>query len=266
MFDSKQKEANYVTGLIAELSKNYNYGDIAVIARTNEQIREFSACLEAAKVPYKLMTTQDGYEFGDDKVKVLTMHAIKGLEFKVVIMVGLNSKAIPLKSVAVEDEDYFESRERKLMYVGMTRATERLYMTCDGNPSKFISDINSKCLKYDENTLMRNYYQINIEKYAFKDKIKDQYSAEEKVRQWVINELKETYKYQENLIDIEYQVNSFSRIGYVDLDGNATLKRFVRMGSTILLMPENPAYEPIPVNEGQMEILGVAVGVVKRAS
>lgn len=460
MFESKQKEANYVTGLIAELSKNYNYGDIAVIARTNELIREFSAFIEAAKVPYKLMTTQDGYEFGDDKVKILTMHAIKGLEFKVVIMVGLNSKAIPLKSVAVEDEDYFESRERKLMYVGMTRATERLYMTCDGNPSKFIADINSKCLKYDENTLMRNFYTINIEKYAFKDKIKDQYAAEEKVRQWVINELKETYKYQENLIDIEYQVNSFSRIGYVDiavstyiknnkvpyifieikrqgagltncleqlksymstsptcqygiatdgvdiiiinrdmlaiddipsfnpsmlpsslenysyvdlktdinrkfmrdysnkkeiifendtvaelselkklnvfnsiaagnpilinsnveeefympqkwitsgsdhymvkvkgdsminagindgdmvvikhqsiannydivavdLDGNATLKRFVRMGSTILLMPENPAYEPIPVNEGQMEILGVAVGVVKRSS
>ncbi|WP_180375388.1 transcriptional repressor LexA [Clostridium thermarum] len=50
----------------------------------------------------------------------------------------------------------------------------------------------------------------------------------------------------------------------VHLDGNATLKRFVRMGSTILLMPENPAYEPIPVNEGQMEVLGVAVGVVKQ--
>jgi DNA helicase II / ATP-dependent DNA helicase PcrA len=49
----------------------------------------------------------------------------------------------------------------------------------------------------------------------------------------------------------------------VDLDGNTTLKRFVRIGDTILLLPENPAYEPIPVMEGQMSVFGVAVGVVK---
>jgi SOS-response transcriptional repressor LexA len=36
-------------------------------------------------------------------------------------------------------------------------------------------------------------------------------------------------------------------IAAVDLDGNNTLKRFVKMGDTILLMPENPSYEPIPV-------------------
>ena len=49
----------------------------------------------------------------------------------------------------------------------------------------------------------------------------------------------------------------------VDLDGNTTLKRFVTMGDTVLLMPENPNYEPINVTETQMSILGVAVGVVK---
>ncbi|NLM35750.1 MAG: UvrD-helicase domain-containing protein [Clostridiales bacterium] len=457
IFDNKEKEANYVISLIGELSKSYNYGDIAIIARKNEQIREFGQFLENAKVPYKIMTAQDGYEFGDDKVKILTMHSIKGLEFKVVIIVGLNSKAIPLTSSSVDDQEYFESRERKLLYVGMTRATEKLYMTCDGTPSKFIADINPKLLKYSENALIRNFYSIKIDQYVFAEKIKDPYGAEEKVRQWVINELKEQYKYPQNLIDIEYQVNNFSKIGFVDiavsiyqknnkvpyifieikrqgagiencleqlksyisnsptcqygiatdgidlimidrsmevindipqfnpsmlptsieeytyidlksnikhnfmrdysnkkeiifendkvvspselrklnvfnsiaagnpillnstvdcefyfpnqwlspnndyymvkvkgdsminanindgdmvvikhqntannydivavdLDGNTTLKRLVRMGSTILLMPENPAYEPIPINEGQIRILGVAVGVVK---
>ncbi len=38
-------------------------------------------------------------------------------------------------------------------------------------------------------------------------------------------------------------------IAAVDLDGNATLKRFVRMGDSVLLMPENPGYEPISVME-----------------
>lgn len=217
VFGDKTLEANYVKNLICKLSKQYNYGDIAVIARTHGQTQEFSTYLEDAKVPFKLMTNQDGYEFGDEKVKILTMHSIKGLEFKVVIMIGLNSNSIPFKSNSMDDGGSFETRERKLMYVGMTRATERLYMTSDGNPSKFISDINSKYLKHGENTLISHFYAISQENFCFKEKITDVYSQEEKVRQWIINELKETYKYPERLIDIEYQVNSFSKIGYVDV-------------------------------------------------
>jgi SOS regulatory protein LexA len=216
-FNTKALEAGYVSNLIVELSKDYNYGDIAIIARTNEQVKEFGTYLETAKVPFKVMSAQDGYEFGDDKVKVLTMHAIKGLEFKVVIMIGVNSKSLPLKSFTIDDEDSFESRERKLMYVGMTRATDKLYITCDGVPSKFINDINPKFLKYHEKSLLKNFYSVRQESYSFKEKIKDIYSPEEKVRQWIISELKETYKYPEQLLDIEYAVNSFSRVGYVDI-------------------------------------------------
>lgn len=216
-FENKHKEALYVINLLFELSRDYKYGDIAVIGRTNEQINEFAGFIATAAIPYKLMTTKDGYEFGDEKVKLLTMHGIKGLEFKVVIIIGLNSKSMPLKSIATDDRELFETRERKLLYVGMTRATEKLYMTADGFPSKFIRDINPKFLKYDEEIKMSNFYSIKIEKYAFKDNVKDVYSQEEKVRQWIINELKESYKYPERLIDIEYKVNSFSRIGYVDV-------------------------------------------------
>ncbi|GCD11648.1 3'-5' exonuclease [Clostridium tagluense] len=217
MFENKSMEASYVSKLINKLSKEYKYGDIAVIARTNGQIKEFSTYLETAKIPFKLMTNQDGYEFGDEKVKILTMHSIKGLEFKVVIMIGLNSRSIPLKINAMDDEGSSETRERKLMYVGMTRATERLYLTADGTPSKFISDINSKFLKHHENTLISHFYSCAQENFSFVEKLADVYSSEEKVRQWIINELKETYKYPEKLLDVEYQVNSFSKIGYVDV-------------------------------------------------
>lgn len=50
----------------------------------------------------------------------------------------------------------------------------------------------------------------------------------------------------------------------VSLGDDATLKRFVKMGDTVLLMPENENYEPIPVRSEQARIIGVACGIVKR--
>ena len=53
-------------------------------------------------------------------------------------------------------------------------------------------------------------------------------------------------------------------IAVVAIDDSATLKRFSRMGSNILLLAENPKYDPIMLNEDQVSILGVAVGLVKQ--
>lgn len=50
----------------------------------------------------------------------------------------------------------------------------------------------------------------------------------------------------------------------VDLDGSATLKRLNISKEGILLMPENDRYSPIPINDSQAAILGIAVGVVKQ--
>lgn len=59
------------------------------------------------------------------------IQSIKDLEFKVVIIAGLNSKVMSLCLVKNEEEDMdmLESRERKLLYVGMTRVTEKLFIT-----------------------------------------------------------------------------------------------------------------------------------------
>ena len=53
-------------------------------------------------------------------------------------------------------------------------------------------------------------------------------------------------------------------IAVVALDENATLKRFNRMGDNILLIAENPKYDPIMLTEEQVSILGIAVGLVKQ--
>ncbi len=71
------------------------------------------------------LTSDSDTETGDDTVKLMTLHASKGLEFPVVFIVGVNEKVIPL----VRDNNYDEiEEERRLFYVGMTRAKERLFL------------------------------------------------------------------------------------------------------------------------------------------
>ncbi|MGB5617630.1 MAG: S24 family peptidase, partial [Desulfobacterales bacterium] len=52
-------------------------------------------------------------------------------------------------------------------------------------------------------------------------------------------------------------------IAVVAIGGDATLKRFTRMGENVILLSENPSYDPIMLSEGKVSILGIAVGVVK---
>ncbi len=63
----------------------------------------------------------------DDAVTIATIHAVKGLEYKCVFVAGLDEKIIPITR-SVDDECELEE-ERRLMYVAVTRAKERLYLT-----------------------------------------------------------------------------------------------------------------------------------------
>ncbi len=63
----------------------------------------------------------------DDAVTIATIHAVKGLEYRCVFTAGLDEGILPI-SRAVDDEGEMEE-ERRLMYVAITRARERLYLT-----------------------------------------------------------------------------------------------------------------------------------------
>ena len=74
-----------------------------------------------------LVADQDAYDASDDRVTLITLHAAKGLEFDVVFISGLEEGVFP-HSRALEDGRQMEE-ERRLAYVGLTRARHRLYLT-----------------------------------------------------------------------------------------------------------------------------------------
>ncbi len=74
-----------------------------------------------------LVADQDSYEAGADAVTLITLHAAKGLEFPIVFIAGLEEGVFP-HSRSLDDEKQLEE-ERRLAYVGITRAKKRLFLS-----------------------------------------------------------------------------------------------------------------------------------------
>lgn len=73
-----------------------------------------------------LLTDLDRTNFAEDSVCLMTLHSAKGLEFPVVFMIGMEENVFPLSRSLYEPKQLEE--ERRLCYVGMTRAKEKLYL------------------------------------------------------------------------------------------------------------------------------------------
>ena len=96
-----------------------------------ESVLEFQQSDPSASLSDYLQTVSLSQDIDDanssDYVSIATIHAVKGLEFKVVFVVGLEDGIFPTSRSSYEGESMQE--ERRLMYVATTRAQERLYLT-----------------------------------------------------------------------------------------------------------------------------------------
>ena len=79
-----------------------------------------------------------GRKFRADAVTLMTLHGSKGLEFPVVILYGMEADKMPLQTGLVRAD---LQEERRLCFVGMTRAVEELILTCAEQPSPFLAEI-----------------------------------------------------------------------------------------------------------------------------
>ncbi len=97
-----------------------------------------------------LSTDLDNMEESEETVTLMTLHSAKGLEFSIVFLVGMEEGIFPGYKTISEPKELEE--ERRLAYVGITRAKEKLFLTCSkqrtmfgstsyNNPSRFLKEI-----------------------------------------------------------------------------------------------------------------------------
>jgi len=126
-----------------------NVMELRTVARDHEQLNP-GAALDAFLEEMALVSDVDGLKDEEEGVTLITLHAAKGLEFPCVFIVGLEDGICP-HSRSFDDPAAMEE-ERRLCYVGITRAMERLWLvyaarrTLYGNmnfnePSRFLADI-----------------------------------------------------------------------------------------------------------------------------
>lgn len=155
------------------------FGDIAVLYRLNSQHRVLREAFERSGIPFHIsgITSGEGTDTAEDvylgsgreaeiqaeRVSLMTLHSAKGLEFPVVFIVGCEQGLLPLDIVGLATD---KEEERRLFYVGMTRAKEKLFLlnakkrmlygkTMQNAVSPFLLDIDDELKDVQKRTLKR---------------------------------------------------------------------------------------------------------------
>ncbi len=110
------------------------------------------------------LATSIDQEWEDEKVNVMTMHAAKGLEFDTVFLPGWEENLFPHQKSLEEKGDFALEEERRLAYVGITRAKKKAYISfamqrswhgewMDSLPSRFVNELPEESIEKNEETV-----------------------------------------------------------------------------------------------------------------
>ena len=152
----------------------------------------------------------DGMEDSEDSVTLMTLHSAKGLEFPVVFLVGLEEGIFPGNKSIGEPKEIEE--ERRLFYVGITRAKQYLYLTCSKKRTIFGSTSYNQISRFINeipSDLLDGYDNLNDSKVEeFNDSIyKWEYGTSQKIKTYKIdnNNFKDNSKIVANSINSGFQ-------------------------------------------------------------
>ena len=161
-----------------------NLEEFKSITKSFEE-KEGIISLEDFLLEIALVSDSEEYKDDPNRLTLMTVHSVKGLEFPYVFIVGLEEGLFPHRNSAFESEDLEE--ERRLMYVAITRAKKKLFLTNAKRrmiygreeiniPSRFINEINGDLLNIeniDEKKIVKKEKNIYTEDvmYSYGDKV-----------------------------------------------------------------------------------------------
>lgn len=133
-----------------------NIGQLISSVKTYADQRGPEASLEGFLEEVALINDLDNYDESADVVVLMTIHAAKGLEFDYVFLIGLEESIFPSEMSRYSEDDLEE--ERRLCYVGITRAKKELYLssaatrmlfgqTKRNRPSRFLEEIDANLIE-----------------------------------------------------------------------------------------------------------------------
>jgi len=143
--DVTDREMRAVGEKILDLAgdNRFRLADFSVLCPTVQLCEAATQRFLQMEIP-SVAKGDDSFDILEERVKILTIHSAKGLEFPVVFVLGLHEGTLPHTLRAMDDEEaeLALERDRTLLYVGMTRAAEALYLvTSVDKPSPFLSEI-----------------------------------------------------------------------------------------------------------------------------
>ena len=140
-FNNLTAEIQFVENKIKELIDTGLYlpEDICIAAKRNGDIQEFHSHFHNGG--YKIRKIEKNNELNvPEHLSTSTFHSLKGLEFKVIFLVGLNANTFlkPRPYPSDEEKKEAEKRDKALLYVAMTRAKMLLYISGNGSKSSIL--------------------------------------------------------------------------------------------------------------------------------
>ncbi len=135
----------------------------------NTPVEDKTRLLETFLESVSLETNLDDWNAADDMLTLMTLHTAKGLEFPIVFIVGMEEEVFPHVNSYGDDRSGLEE-ERRLCYVGITRAMERLHLsyanmrrlygyTTQNLPSRFLNEIPQNLIEFVPRTEFRNEFR-----------------------------------------------------------------------------------------------------------
>lgn len=130
------------------INNQINANEICIAAPSMGLMKDLQSYLHINGIAYKVLkgTSKQGASNG---ISLCTLHSLKGLEFKVVVLTGINERNIPSKATecypftgmdALEKKEFLSSK-RSLLYVAITRARQLVYMVGYGKPCGLVNSI-----------------------------------------------------------------------------------------------------------------------------